>query len=101
MRVAHGSSTPNLDRFVQFDAYETNLPTLGGSLRVGVELLVDPDSIDGFWAVIPAAGVAAAGESPTGAALAAMRAATAMLSIEPETQPAAAVSTTLQGAAAA
>ena len=77
-----GSAAENLERFVLFDAYETNLPTLSGARRVRVELLVDPDSIDGFWAVVPAAGVAAAGDTPAEAALSVMRAACAMLSID-------------------
>ena len=82
-----GPAADNLDRFVLFDAYDTNLPTLSGFKRARVELLVDPDSVDGFWAVIPIAGVAAAGDTPGEAALAAMRAACAMLSIESGHRP--------------
>lgn len=73
------SSTPSVDRFLPMARYHTNLPTAESDLkRVEVELLIDPDART-YWAVVSEVGVAAVGSTPAEAALAAMRAAAALL----------------------
>ncbi|MFT7601960.1 MAG: hypothetical protein ACI8TP_004924 [Acidimicrobiales bacterium] len=67
-----------LERFVLMSHYYTNLVCADGFRRVEVELLVDPDG-RAYWAAIPEVGVAATGATPAAAALAAMRAATALV----------------------
>ena len=71
-------TTGTNERFLLLGRYETNVPLGEGARSVVVELLVDPDA-ESLWASIPAVGVAASGETPADAAVAAIRAATSLL----------------------
>jgi hypothetical protein len=67
-----------VERFVLIDRFATNLPTRAGHTRVEVEILVEPET-SAYWAAVGEVGVAAAGTTAEAAAVAAMRAAIALL----------------------
>lgn len=66
------------ERFVLLGRYDTNVALGDGIRTVVVELLTDPDA-NSFWASVPEVGVAASGDTPAEAALAAIRAASSLL----------------------
>ena len=68
----------HVERFVEVQSYWTNLPTSWGHQRVQIEVLVEPETAT-YWSTIESAGVSAAGPTPAAAAVAAMRAAMALL----------------------
>lgn len=71
-------SSSSDERFVLLGRYETSVALEEGTRSVQVELLVDPDS-ESFWASIAEVGVAASGNTPADAAVAAIRAAALLL----------------------